>query len=83
MPLLNAEQAGWLRRLNEGPLRRDANPNPLPYGMATIFLDYQLIEPSTETSHGFATMTWRTWKITEAGQKALRFARRHSRKEAR
>jgi hypothetical protein len=80
MPLLNAEQAGWLRRLIEGPMRRDGNSDPLPYGMATIFLDYQLIEPFTEFSHGagIVRQSWRCWRITQSGEQALRTARKEA-----
>lgn len=81
--LLNAEQSGWLSRLTAGPMRRDGNADPLPYGMATIFLDYELIEPFTEFSHGgIARQSWRCWRITKSGEQALRFAKRHTRKEA-
>lgn len=84
IPLLNDEQAGWLRRLVDGSMRRDVENDPLPYGVATIFLNYRLIEPFTEFSRGagIVRQSWRCWRITKAGQDALRFSRRHARKGA-
>jgi hypothetical protein len=79
-PLLNAEQAGWLRKLVDQPMRRDGNSDPLRYGMATIFLDYRLIEPFTEFSKGagIAHQSWRCWRITKAGEEALRHVQRQN-----
>lgn len=63
---------------------RDGESDLLPYGMATIFLDYGLIETFTEFSKGAGILrqSRNCWRITKSGKDALRRARRDTRKEA-
>lgn len=84
VPLLNLEQSSWLRRLAHRPMRRDGENDPLPYGMATIFLDYGLIETFAEFSTGVGILrqSRNCWRITKSGKDALRRAKRNTRKEA-
>jgi hypothetical protein len=65
------DETAWLDALCKGPIRRDANPAGIPYDVATRLMAKQHIEPAIERHGGLATMTWRTWRITDRGRATL------------
>lgn len=70
-----ADKLTWLRKLNDAPIKRDANPSGIPFCVATAMMGEGLIAPGIE--HGpvsgvLARASCRVWLITKKG---LRFMR--------
>lgn len=69
---LSVDEA-WLLAVSEGPIRRDSNPNAIPFDVANRLMEKRYIEPGVETFRGpVATQRWRVWQITKIGRGHLK-----------
>lgn len=71
MIVLSIDQREWLARIASASISRDDPTDPVPFAIATVLLDYQLINAGRHFAEGIARASWRVWEITPKGRVAL------------